>query len=154
MDDERSNVRSNKANMSTYIGSLLKILLSSELRSELSELILRLLSPGIFVVFFIGTFIHPFNRLGVFIFWTFIFVFLYRRLICDRNATGFSLKRQKNFFIRYFPFKKVTLLREEILAGRYVVEFYFTILGLNCKIQFCETKKHWITKIIPQNVDF
>ena len=67
------------------------------------------------------------------------FVFLYRRLICDRNATGFSLKRQNNFFIRYLPFKKVTLLREEILVGRYFVEFYFTILGLNREIQFCKT---------------
>ena len=94
---------------------------------------------GMFVVFFVGTFIHPFNHLGVFIFRIFIFVFLYRRLICDRNATGFSLKRQKNFFIRYFPFKKVTLLREEILAGRYFVEFYFTILGLDREIQFFET---------------
>ena len=94
---------------------------------------------GMFVVFFVGTFIHPFNHLGVFIFRIFIFVFLYRRLICDRNATGFSLKRQNNFFIRYFPFKKVSLLREEILAGRYFVEFYFTILGLDSDIQFCET---------------
>ena len=94
---------------------------------------------GILVVFFVGTFIHPFNHLGVFIFRIFIFVFLYRRLICDRNATGFSLKRQNNFFIRYLPFKKVTLLREEILVGRYFVEFYFTILGLNREIQFCKT---------------
>ena len=95
-----------------------------------------------FVVFFIGTFIHPFNHLGVFIFQIFIFVFLHRCLICNRNATGFSLKRQNNFFIRYFPFKKVTLLREEILVGRYFVEFYFPILCLNRKIQFCKTYKN------------
>ena len=152
MDDERSNVRSNKANIDIWFITQDTTVVRIVVRT-IGTYFANAFS-GIFVVFFVGTFIHPFSHLGVFIFRIFIFVFLYRRLICDRNATGFSLKRQKNFFIRYFPFKKVTLLREEILAGRYVVEFYFTILGLNCKIQFCETKKHWITKIIPQNVDF
>ena len=109
---------------------------SSKSWSELSEFISRSLFPG-YSLF--SSLVHPFNHLGVFIFRIFIFVFLYRRLICNRNATGFSLKRQKNFFIRYFPFKKVTLLREEILVRRYFVEFYFTILGLNREIQFWET---------------
>ena len=91
--------------------------------------------------FFVSTFIHPFNHLGVFIFLMLIFVFLYRRLICDRNATGFSIKRQNSFFLRYFLFKEVTLLREEIFVGRYLQNSISRFQALITKFNSAKHKK-------------